>query len=439
MSHLQKAEERPLPLLQQRPFRMLSLTRFTSRVAQNALNFGLVLLVVDETGKAFLSSLLVLSLVVPSTLAGIVAGSAADALPKRPLVVFGDVCRALICVAFVSGPGGVASYYIVAVALAAVGPFATSAEGAIMPAIVARADLARGNAISHAVGAAAQILGFGVVTPIILRLFDKPDVLFWLAGALFAVAAIQAIAIGRLQRPARLEVGGETAGRWWLAGWREMRRDRRVMQAAIELTLISASLIVLGGLIPKYIEDVLDLPVDVGALVLMPGAAGVVLGLRVAGFLAHRVAHAFLSSAGFVAFVVLLAMVTFVDQEASFLAGYGAFAWLNDVNIGNFDRGGVLAMTLVLPLGFAYATVSVAAQTVMNDLVPLHLQGRALATQAAMAAVVSSLPVVVAGALADVLGVTLVMALLSGAVATVAVANIRGPRWLAAEAPAVGL
>ncbi len=78
------------PLLQQRPFRMLSFTRFTSRLAQNALNFALVLLIVDETGKAFLSSLLVLALVVPSTVAGIVAGTAADALPKPLLVVPGD-------------------------------------------------------------------------------------------------------------------------------------------------------------------------------------------------------------------------------------------------------------------------------------------------------------------------------------------------------------
>jgi hypothetical protein len=37
----------PLPLLQQRPFRMLSYTRFSSRLAQNAINFALVLLIAD--------------------------------------------------------------------------------------------------------------------------------------------------------------------------------------------------------------------------------------------------------------------------------------------------------------------------------------------------------------------------------------------------------
>ncbi|MGH8431547.1 MAG: hypothetical protein ACREUF_14220, partial [Solimonas sp.] len=66
------------PLLGQRPFRLLQYTRFTSRVAQNAISFALVLLIVDETGKAFASALLVLALVVPSTVVGIVAGTAAD-------------------------------------------------------------------------------------------------------------------------------------------------------------------------------------------------------------------------------------------------------------------------------------------------------------------------------------------------------------------------
>ena len=52
---------------------MLSYTRFFSRIAQNAINFALILLIVDETGKAFISSLLVLALVVPSTVFGIIA------------------------------------------------------------------------------------------------------------------------------------------------------------------------------------------------------------------------------------------------------------------------------------------------------------------------------------------------------------------------------
>ncbi len=418
-----------LPLLQQRPFRMLSYTRFFSRVAQNAINFGLILLINGETGKAFLSSLLVLALVIPSTVAGIVAGTAADVLPKRLLVFTGDVIRSAVCVYFVLNEGGIASYYALAVLIATATQFAASAETAILPAIVDRSAYVRANAIGYAVGGAAQLVGLGLLAPVVLRVVNSPRTLFGICGALFAIAAVQAIFIGRTKAERRQEIGGgEMSGRWWLAGWRAMKADRLVMRAAIELTLISTALIIISGLIPKFIEDELGLPVDVGAVILTPAALGVVLGLRIAGFLAHRVPHGVLSTFGFLSFTVLLLMLAFVNKEADFLGGYGFFSWLNSVSIGRFDGGGVIAMIVVAPLGFSYALVNVAAHTVIDDRVPLHLRGRVGATQAAMSALASSLPVLAAGALGDAIGVPPVIAIVAGAIGLVALMNLRQPR-----------
>jgi MFS transporter, DHA3 family, macrolide efflux protein len=427
------ADEAP-PLLQQRPFRLLQYTRFTSRVAQNAVNFALVLLIVDETGKAFASALLVLALVIPGTVVGIVAGVAADHFPKRALIVFGDVARAIVALYFFREDVSVAGYYVVAVLLATFTQFSTSAEGAAMPVLVRKEQLARANAIKDAVGGASQVVGLAVLAPVLLRLLNSPDTLFLICAALWIVAAVQAVLIGRIPGHDRREIGGDRdPGSWWGAGWRAMRADQRVFHAAIELTLISTALIILAGLIPSYIEEVLGLPVDVGALVLLPAAVGIALGLRIAGFLAHRVPHAFLSTVGFTMFTVLLAAVTFVDREAEFLAGFSLFSWLDDIELGNFDGAGVLALMLMFPLGFAYAVVSVAAQTVINDLVPLHLQGRVGSTQAAMAALASSVPVLIAGALSDQLGVVPTMALICATIAVVAVAMLREPRSLRTE------
>ena len=436
-------------LLQQLPFRRLSTSRFFARVPQNALNLALVLLVLDATGKAFFTSLLVLALVVPMMLAGIIAGVAADAIPRRLIVALGNVARAAVCVGFIVEPGGSGTLYVVAVLLAVCAPFVAAAEGSILPAIVTRAELARANAIGQAVGGAAQIVGFAVLTPVVLRVFERADVLFGIAAALFVVAAVEAVRIGPVSRvrdemaeplpeaepaPHTLAVGeppdagaqpSEERVSWWQAGWRAMRRDPIVFKAAVELTLITMMLIILGGLIPTYIRDVLELPFEIGALVLTPAAIGVIAGLRVAGFLAHRVPHGLLSSVGFALFTGLLLALTFVNEEASFLGGYGAFAWLNDVDLGNFDGGALIAMLLVLPLGFAYAIVSVAAQTVLNDRVPLALQGRVVATQGAMAALAASLPVLGAGALGDWLGVQPVMAILAISIAAATVINLR--------------
>jgi MFS family permease len=121
-------------------------------------------------------------------------------------------------------------------------------------------------------------------------------------------------------------------------------------------------------------------------------------------------------------------LLAFVNKEADFLGGYGFFSWIREVNIGKFDGGGVMAMLIVAPLGFSYALVNVAAQTVIDDRVPLHLRGRVGATQAAMAALASSLPVLAAGALGDVVGVPPVIAVVAIAIGLVSLANLRQPR-----------
>lgn len=425
--------ESPLPLLKRRSFRMYSYARFFSRVAQNAVNFTLVLLIVEETGLAAMSSLLVLALVIPSTAAGIVAGAAADRFPKRLLSSLGDAARGGICVLFAGSTDNVALFYVVAIVLSSATQFATAAQGAMGPLIVDRSELTQANAINQAVGGAAQIVGLGILTPVVLRLFGSPELLFWIAAGLFFLASIQALLIGHVRRPDAVEVGDLGEGGFWTVGWRAMRRDAAVWQAAVELTLISTAIIILGGLLPTYIEDVLDLPVDVGALILSPAAGGVALGLRVASFLSRRLPHAVLSTTGFMLFVTMLFAIAFVDPLAEFLAGYGVLSWLDDVNISRFDGGGVVAMGLAFPLGFAYATVAVAANTVINDRIALHLQGRVQAAQGAMSALAASLPVLLAGFLADILTVVPVMAGVAVLIGVAAGWNLRTAHRRGAE------
>jgi len=415
---------------------MLSFSRFASRVAQNAVNFALVLLIVGETGKAFYSSLLVVVLVIPATLAGLMAGAVADAFPRRVVMVLGNVLRAGICAWFAFNGGEVSSYFIVAAMLSIATQFAVAPESGLVAAMVAREDLARANAISQAITGVAQLTGFVILTPLLLRVFRSPEALFLTCGGLYLVAAFYAMVIGGRFHAARTDVGGAPPPRdpWWKSGWLQMRRDPLVLQAAIELTLISTALIILGGLVPTFIRETLGLPVDIGAVVLVPAALGIALGLRIAGFLARHVPHAVMSTAGIIAFGGFLAVLAFTNEAATFLTGYSAFGWLDTLSIGSLRRGGILAAIIVMPLGFAYATVMVAGQTVITDRVPLGLQGRVNSTQNALAAVASSLPVLAAGLLADRFGVTLVMALVSGAIGAFAVFNLRTRRRAALAA-----
>jgi len=91
------------------------------------------------------------------------------------------------------------------------------------------------------------------------------------------------------------------------------------------------------------------------------------------------------------------------------------------------DRLGIssvvsMTMLLAIPLGLAFTVVSVSARTVFNRRSPPELQGRVFATQSALTDLASVPPLLVVGAVADLVGVRLVLLVAAGLCALVAVA-----------------
>jgi MFS family permease len=416
------------PLFKHPGFAHYCVARGLAQTAQNALSMAMVVLVVQETGRAINSSLLVLAMVLPATFFGLISGVTADRFSKRWLIFLSCVARALIMAWLIWSGHEVAALYVTAIAIASVVQFASNAEAALIPVLVPREDLTRANAINNAVSGGAQLVGFAVLAPVLLRLFPSP-VLFGVCLALFAVSAAFALRI-RPARPWRTvalpEAGAlDTGTRWYMQGWRAMRDDPLVWRAAVELTLISTAMLVVATVIPKYIEEVLRLPVDIGILVLTPAALGIAVGLRFSHWMAGKVGPATMSAGGFLLFVAMLVALTFVREETKLLAGFGALAWLDDVDIRGFDGAGLVAMVLVAPMGFGFAMVNVAARVLINQRVPLGMQGRVIATQGAVAGLAGTLPVLAGGALADLVNVRAVLAVLAAAVVAAAVYNSR--------------
>jgi MFS family permease len=416
------------PLFKHPGFAQYCVARGLSQTGQNALSMALLVLVVQETGRAINSSLLVLAMVVPTTVFGLVSGVTADRFSKRWLIFLSYAARAAIMVWLIWTGYEIAALYATALLTAAVVQFASSSEGALIPVLVPREDLTKAVAINNAVNGGAQLVGFAVLAPVMLRLFPS-EALFGVCLALFVVAAAFALR-ARPERPWRVIPLPETpvldsGTRWYMQGWRAMRDDPIVWRAAVELTLISTAMLVVATVIPKYIEDVLELPVDIGILVLTPAAFGIAAGLRFSHWIAGKVGPATMSASGFLLFVAMLIALTFVREETRLLAGYGALSWLDDVDIRGFEGAAFVAMVLVAPMGFGFAMVNVAARVLINQQVPIGQQGRVLATQTVIAGLAGTAPVLLAGLLADLVNVRAVLALVAAAVVAAAVYNSR--------------
>ena len=66
-------------------------------------------------------------------------------------------------------------------------------------------------------------------------------------------------------------------------------------------------------------------------------------------------------------------------------------------------------MAFAGPMGFTYALVNAPAQTVLHERAPAEMRGRVFAAQVVLANAVGILPLIVAGSVADIFGVSPVL------------------------------
>ena len=115
------------------------------------------------------------------------------------------------------------------------------------------------------------------------------------------------------------------------------------------------------------------------------------------------------------------------------LVGIGLVVYVRDFIKANLDFGisfverevGVssvitVSMLLAIPIGLAFSLVSVAARVVMNEHAPPEAQGRIFAVQMALGDLLSLLPLLLVGVVADVVGVR--ATLLASALSAIGVA-----------------
>ncbi len=251
-----------------------------------------------------------------------------------------------------------------------------------------------------------------------VRLFRTPEPLIIASGLLLTYAAVRAVAIHLLtpeERTPRPQRDDDTARRPWMAGtreslleaWQWLAGDRAAFISMLLLVLASTANLVIVTLFPKFAQEVLGVPPELAVYVFFPAVAGVLLGLALTPKLAEHVQKRLLVTIGFLLMVVVLLLFGGVNQLAVLLRGFGPIGTL-------FERGPLAyrdgrlgaALLLALPLGFGLSMVQVAAQTLLHERVPLAMQGRVFALQGAVKNAVATLPLLVLGGLASLLGDT---------------------------------
>ena len=210
-------QQRERAVLSNHRFLVLWLAQLFSQVAQNAILFTLLVIVLTKTNSTTDTSILVLSYVVPSLLFGMLAGVLVDRWRKRDIFIATNAFRAVAAIAFLLSQDHVELIFAVNAVFSAAGQLFATAEVATVPSLVRKNQLIAANSLVSLAWTGAQFGGMVFFAPIIIKTFGV-DVLFVSTAVFFVVAAILArslpLTVGESSSRPRKPPGIRFRSRW---------------------------------------------------------------------------------------------------------------------------------------------------------------------------------------------------------------------------------
>jgi hypothetical protein len=394
-------------LLDDDSFRRFWLMRLCSHGATNALAYSLLVFTVQHSASAIATGVLLLTMIVPSACLGAIAGVAVDRLPRGLILFVSNLLRVLLVFALIGAKDTLAGVYAVSLGLGVVNQFSAPAEAAVVPHIVRQQRLVAANSFINLGTLASQVLGILVLAPLLLKTTNGDPLLFILMS-LFAFSAILLTVIPQFHF-ITTENGGSVSlramRRDFAEGWLRVSRDSTAFLGLVLLVVTSTSTLIVATLLPKFSTHVLDIAPENIVFVLAPVVIGVFAGLRSVEFIVDRFNKLVTISAAYLLMAASLIALGLVPASGGFIRAIDAVGLFDEGVLG--DQGARILATMLYGnlYCFALTVVMTMGRVLINERIPLRMQGRVFAAQAVLGNLTAILPVLLAGLLADAVGV----------------------------------
>jgi predicted MFS family arabinose efflux permease len=188
-------------------------------------------------------------------------------------------------------------------------------------------------------------------------------------------------------------------------GWMTLARDGTAYLSLILSVVAATSILVMATLLPKYATHVLGIRPENLVFILAPAVVGIFVGIRTVDWLAGRFNGLATISGAYLLMAASLVALGLVPATARFVTDLNPFGLFDPGPLT--DRAARIAATIVYAncYGFALTVVVTMGRAILNHRIPLQMQGRVFAAQNVLSNLIAILPVIVAGLLADAVGV----------------------------------
>ena len=427
-----------IAVLRNRPFLLLWLSQLATQIGVNMVLYALTVVVLEASSLSSAVSGLFLTFLVPSILFSALAGVYVDRVDRRLMLVVTNGLRALVLVGIWAVGGDIVVVLLLNTVFSIVTVFFAPAEAAMIPVLVPREQLVAANGLFTLTLNGAFALGYALLGPLVVTIAGGPQTLIIIVAILFSRAAVFCAVLppdplaprerGRA-REAVTEAGQVVTGVFGqLREGMAYIRDNRPTAWSLAYLGISASLIgVVAVLGPSFARDTLGLAAKDLIVVVLPLGIGIVMGVLLLNNYGKYFARRRAIEVGLVVLGVLLVILTVAGPVSRFLTRAGA-------EVPVLDLSGLTSLVaVVVAIGFlagvCYGIVAISAQVQLQEDIPPDVRGRVFGVLNMLISVASILPIIVVGPIADVVGTTVVILVVAGAVFASGIISmiVRGP------------
>lgn len=430
--------ESAIAVLRNRPFLLLWLSQLATQIGVNMVLYALTVVVLEASSLSSAVSGLFLTFLVPSILFSALAGVYVDRVDRRLMLVVTNGLRAFVLVGIWAVGGDILMVLVLNTVFSIVTVFFAPAEAAMIPVLVPREQLVAANGLFTLTLNGAFALGYALLGPLVVTIAGGPQPLIVIVAILFALAAVFCAVLPpdppapRVRGRARevvSEAGHVVTGVFGqLTEGMAYIRDNRPTAWSLAYLGISASLIgVVAVLGPSFARDTLGLAAKDLIVVVLPLGIGIVMGVLLLNNYGKYFARRRAIEVGLVVLGVLLVILTVAGPVSRFLTSAGR-------EVPVLDLSGLTSLVaVVVAIGFlagvCYGIVAISAQVQLQEDIPPDVRGRVFGVLNMLISVASILPIIIVGPIADVVGTTVVILVVAGAVVASGIISmiVRGP------------
>ncbi len=374
-------------------FRNLWLSQAISQISINLLVFTLMIRVYETTHSNSAVSLLVLFYTIPNIALGALAGVLVDRWGRKKVMFLSHFIRVFAVLLFLVSSETLGWLYSLILLISVITQFFFPAEAATIPQLVKdKKLLLTANGLFSVTFFGSVVVGNVLAGPSLQLL--GPQTTFFLVSLAFLVASAFTARIPKDENGVSYHPTLDNLVSDFLFGLNHLYHSSKVRKGIFVLGASQISIGIMGTIAPGFADKILKVaPADVSLLVMAPAAAGMVLGAVTLGQCFREVNRQTLIRTGFLLGAVTLIIYSLIDKITAFL-----------------PLPTVLASFFVLMvLGAANAFLDIPVNTIIQENTPEEIRSRVYGVVSTVIGLTGIFPIILSGALADIIGVRLVM------------------------------